>query len=57
MVPLEFSVPSLCIATITNMKERGVVQKKAKPTNGNGRGKYSGRISLGSTERKRQILA
>jgi hypothetical protein len=28
MVPLEFLVPSLCVATITNMKEKGVVQER-----------------------------
>jgi hypothetical protein len=28
MVPLEFSVPSLHVATITNMTERGVVQER-----------------------------
>jgi transposase InsO family protein len=28
MVPLEFPVPSLCVATITNMTERGAVQER-----------------------------
>jgi len=27
MVPLDFLVPSLCVATITNMTERGIVQE------------------------------
>jgi hypothetical protein len=28
MVPLEFVVPSLCVATITNITERGPVQER-----------------------------
>jgi hypothetical protein len=28
VVPLEFMVLSLCVATITNMKERGAVQER-----------------------------
>jgi hypothetical protein len=28
VVPLEFPVPSLCVATITNMSERGTIQEK-----------------------------
>jgi hypothetical protein len=28
VVPLEFLVPSLCVITITNMTERGIVQKR-----------------------------
>jgi hypothetical protein len=28
MVPLEFSVPSLCVASITNMMEQGIVQDR-----------------------------
>jgi hypothetical protein len=28
VVPLEFLVPSLCIATITNMTEQGTVQER-----------------------------
>jgi hypothetical protein len=28
MVPLEFLVPGLCVATITNMNERGAIQER-----------------------------
>jgi hypothetical protein len=38
VVPLEFMVPSLRVATITNMTERGASKGKIKSTNGNGRG-------------------
>jgi hypothetical protein len=31
VVPLEFLVPSLCIATIKNMTERGTVQERIRP--------------------------
>jgi hypothetical protein len=31
VVPLDYLVPSMCIATITNMIEEGVVQERLDP--------------------------
>jgi transposase InsO family protein len=56
VVPLEFLVPSLCIATITNIDIKRHNTGKVKSINGNGRRWDSSRISPGSIVSKRQSM-
>jgi hypothetical protein len=55
VVPLVSGTQSTCSNNYQH-ERKGRSTRKVKPTNGNGRGQHSSRISPGSIERKRQIL-
>jgi hypothetical protein len=57
VVPLDYLVPSLHIAMITNMTEEGVAQERLDQLMELEEDINSSRISLGSTESEGQSLA